>query len=273
MPGSSKRGIPDMRFINREVPIAEVAQSLDLRLDGNDKIHCWHPERHQHGDRTASVGIGKSNNTVKCFGFTCDSPPMGPIDLVMDVLRFTNPADAATWIAERFQVPLIPARQRLKGVDGPRYRVGLERGLGLLIRSGLWAGLSAPARAIAPVLLEYGEKDPSFAGTLRVQMAYRTMARHSGVQSHNAIRKGLVELGEIGYLELPTAALSRSFNRESATYVVTPNSDQLRELANAKARQRQQEIDAEIELRKRQRNERLRASRKSQGGPAPSLLY
>jgi len=68
-----------MRFINRELPILEVARALDLRLDGSSKIHCWHPERHQHGDRTASVGIRRSHNTVKCLG--CDFRPMGPIDM------------------------------------------------------------------------------------------------------------------------------------------------------------------------------------------------
>lgn len=73
--------IPDMRFINRKVPIAEVARALSLRLDGTGKIHCWHPDKHKNGDRTASVGIRISNNTVKCFG--CGSRPICPIDLVM----------------------------------------------------------------------------------------------------------------------------------------------------------------------------------------------
>src|ERR1035441_3158016 len=93
--------IPDMRFINRKVPIVQIARKLDLRLEGASMIHCWHPERHQHGHRTASVGIRISNNSVKCFG--CDSKPMGPIDLVIDVLGITA-ADAALWIAERFKV-------------------------------------------------------------------------------------------------------------------------------------------------------------------------
>ena len=85
-----------MRYINREVRIREVAHALDFKFDGRSKIHCWHPDRHKHGDRTASVGIRASNNTVKCFG--CVSKPMGPIDLVMDVLD-TAAADAALWIA------------------------------------------------------------------------------------------------------------------------------------------------------------------------------
>lgn len=253
-----KSGIPDMKYINRNVPIAEVARALDLRLDCASRIHCWHPERHEHGDRTASVGIRANNNTVKCFG--CDSKPMGPIDMVMDV-RGVGPADAALWIAEHFTVPSIPARKRLADADRRRDRAGYERGLGLLIRSGLWARLSAPAQAIAPVLLEFGEKDRPLDDTLRVKMAYRTLARYSGVQSHNAIRKGLVELADVGFLILPEGAATASLDRQTATYTVTPNSHQLWELAQTTSRQTQQEIDAEIELRKRQRNERLRSSR------------
>src|SRR5215475_6445176 len=103
-------GIPDMRYINRQIPIVDVARALELRLDGTNKIHCWHPERHKNGDRTASVGIRTINNTVKCFG--CDSRPMGPVDLVMDALQLAA-APAALWIADRFKVPTIPAGKRL----------------------------------------------------------------------------------------------------------------------------------------------------------------
>jgi hypothetical protein len=256
---SNQSGIPDMRYINRQIPIVKVASALDLRLDSVAKIHCWHPDRHKNGDRTASVGIRTSNNTVKCFG--CDSKPMGPIDLVMDVLALTSPADAALWVAKHFTVPSIPPRKRLTEADGRRDRVGYERGLGMLIRSGLWAKLSAPAQAIAAVLLEFGEKGGPLDEALRVQMAYRALARFSGVQSHNAIRKGLVELGEVGFLVLPSDAPSRSLNRQPATYIVTPNSRELWDLAQTTARQTQQEIAAEVELRRRQRAERLRSSR------------
>jgi hypothetical protein len=265
---SAGTGIPDMRFINREVAIADVARALDLRLDGASKLHCWHPERHQHGDRTASVGIRASNNTVKCFG--CNSKPIGPIDLVMDVLRMDSPADAALWIAARFTVPEIPKRKRREdGLD--RAPVGYERGLGLLIRSGLWARLSVPARLIAPVLLEFGEKIDAFGERLEVTMAYRTIARHSGLESHNAIRKGLVELSDAGFLILPPSSRGRSIERSSATYLVTPNSPDLWELAQTAARQAQKEIAAEVELRRRQRNERLRKSREKQ--PSSAALY
>ncbi len=265
---SRQKDIPDMRFINRQVSIVEVARALELRLDGLSKIHCWHPERHHNGDRTASVGIRASNNTVKCFG--CDSKPMGPIDLVMDVHGTAGPADAALWIAERFAVPTIPIRKRLTDALDRRYRVGYDRGLGLLIRSGLWARLSAPAQTIAAVLLEYGEKEHALNETLRVRMAYRSLARYSGVRSHNAIRKALLELNEVGFLRLQSTAPALSLNRQSATYIVTPNSDCLWELAQTAAEQTKQEIAAEVELRKRQRNERLRSKRAGSEHPVPA---
>lgn len=99
--------IPNMGYINRKIRITDVARKLDLRLDGSSRIHCWHPERHHNGDRTASVGIRTTNNTVKCFG--CGIGPIGPIDLVVDVLGMSSAADAALWIAARFPVPIIPA--------------------------------------------------------------------------------------------------------------------------------------------------------------------
>jgi hypothetical protein len=72
-------GLPDLKFINRKIRISEVARALDLRIGDNGNIHCWRLELHQNGDRSPSVGIRKTNNTVKCFG--CGIGPLGPVDL------------------------------------------------------------------------------------------------------------------------------------------------------------------------------------------------
>jgi hypothetical protein len=242
-----------------QVPIAKVAQALELRLDGTGKIHCWHPERHQHGDRTASVGIRASNNTVKCFG--CDSKPMGPIDFVMDVLELAA-ADAALWIAQRFEVPVIPAGKRLAEADRCRSQAGCERGLGLLVRSGLWGTLSAPAQSVAAVLWETCEKDEPTAHEFSIRISYAGISRYSGVRSPNAIRKALMELGEIGFLKFPEAGLRRTPARTAAKYIVTPNSDELYELAQAFSAQMLTEIAAARELRTRLRSEKTRAWRR-----------
>lgn len=243
-----------MRYINGQVPIAKVACALDLRLDGAGKIHCWHPDRHKNGDRTASVGIRAANNTVKCFA--CGSKPMGPIDFVMDALDLAA-ADAALWIAERFDVPEIPAGKRLTDVDRWRGQIGYELGLELLIRSGLFGTLSESARSIAPVLLAMSEKVTDQAFSIR--MSYAGISRYSGIRSPNAIHKALTELSEIGFLRLPEAGLRRGPERPASLYIVTPNSEELRELAHVFAAQRKTEVAAERELRGRLRSEKIRA--------------
>jgi hypothetical protein len=248
MPG----GIPDMRYINRQIRIFEVARALDLRTEGSTKIHCWHPGRHQHGDRTASVGIRTVNNTVKCF--VCDFNPMGPIDLVMDVLSI-SPGEAALWIADRFKVPLLP-RRRLSTPAAP-FRVGHERGLGLLIRSGLWGTLSQAARCVAPVLLEMASQDVSSEQELTLQISYAGISRYSGVRSHRAIRAALVDLAEIGFLRRLGAAQPRTPERSASRYFVTPGSNDLWDAANGFAAQFRSEIAAEKELRKRAREKRI----------------
>jgi hypothetical protein len=256
-PVLSGSGIPDMRYINREVRIREVARALDLKLDGPSKIHCWHPDRHKHGDRTASVGIRASNNTVKCFG--CDSKPLGPIDLVMDVLHIAA-ADAALWIATRFTVPSVPRRRPVPKPHAS-YRVGYENGIGLLVRSGLWGTLSEAARCIAPVLLEMAEKVSPASEEYTLQMSYVAISRFSGVRSPRAVRKALVELADIDFLRQPWANLQPHPDRSASSYIITPLSKELREAANAFAAQIRQEIAAEKELRKRAREQRIRLFR------------
>ena len=243
-----------MRYINGQIPIAKVACALDLRLDGARKIHCWHPDRHKNGDRTASVGIRGANNTVKCFG--CGSKPMGPIDFVMDVLDMAA-ADAALWIAERFDVPVIPAGKRLTDVDRWRGQVGYECGLELLIRSGLFGTLSEAARSIAPILLAMSEKATDQA--LSIRMSYAGISRYSGIRSPNAIRRALTELSEIGFLRLPEAGFRRCPERPASLYILTPNSDELHQLAQVFVAQKKTEVAAAGELRGRLRSEKIRA--------------
>jgi hypothetical protein len=96
---------------------------------------------------------------------------------------------------------------------------------------------------------------------LSLRISYVGIARFSGVRSHRAIRKALLELGEIGFLRMPCAGLRRSPERNSSSYVVTPLSDELWDAGNAFAAQLRQEIAAEKELRKRARDLRVRKLR------------
>ncbi len=243
-----------MRFINRNVPISDVARQLNLLLDGAAKIHCWHPGRHKNGDHTASVGIRTTNNTVKCFG--CGLGPIGPIDLVMDVQQLSA-ADSALWIAARFEVPTIPAGKRLEEPQRWRDRFGYDQGLGLLVKSGLWGTLSDAARSIAPVLMEMSKREKQTDQESEIQISYVGISRFSGIRSPNAIRKALVELQEVGFLRFIDENVRRSPTRRASRYVVTPNSEILVEHAHLFSAQIGSEIAAERELRERLRRQRI----------------
>ena len=232
--------VPDLRFINRRIPVSDVARALDLRLGGNGNIHCWRPEHHQNGDRTASVGIRKTNNTVKCFG--CDIGPLGVVDLVMVVLDMKNPGDAARWIAARFDVPEISVGEHVVDPGRRIFPYGRDGDLGALIHSGIWARLSPSARALAPVLLELAEQ---VDGMRVVTISFRAITRYSGVVSPNALSAALQELEQIHFLSIVAGRREPDSGpvRTASTYVLTPRSDELMELANANYKQIREEID------------------------------
>ena len=244
-------GLPDMRWINRELPILDVARQLDIRLGANGLVHCWHPERHSNGDRTASVGLRKRTNTVKCFGHSCGVGPLGPIDLVRDVRSLATPAEAAKWIAARFPVPQVPKGAHLTKTPARGRPAGMEGSIGLLVQSGLWGSLSAATRCIVPALVYFADWQPGTT-TAVLTMSYRGIQRYSGVASFSAISKAIRELEEIGWMRKASPEHIGPV-RNVNTYCLTPESDDLWELGNAMARQTRDEVEAERQLRKEAR--------------------
>lgn len=251
--------VPDLKFINRSVPILEVARALDLRIASSGLIHCWRPERHQHCDRTASVGIREANNTVKCFG--CDIGPLGPIDLVMAVLGLSGPGDAARWISARFDVPDLPPGRHLVQPERRIFQFGTESDFGFLVHSGLWAMLSPAARALAPVLLELCEYGPA-TQIRRIQISYIALGRYSGLSSPNAIAGALRELREIHWLStIPGLRTPGSAPvRGCSTYLLTPKSDKLLELAQTNSSRMRENIEVQRKLRAEARAKRKRSA-------------
>jgi hypothetical protein len=252
-------GVPDIGFINREISIADLARELDLKFGNDGNIHCWRPELHQSGDRTASVSIWRRTNKVKCFG--CDMGPLGPIDLVLSVLAISNPGDAARWIAERFYVPDLLRGRHLVQPERRTFPYGFESELGILIRSGLWPRLSSAARSLAPVLLEFADNEPG-KQILTVRMSYRAMMRYSGISSPNAIAEALRELAQIRWLTRMPGQREPGPGpvRGTSTYLLTPKSDELRELADANFKEMRDEIEIERKLRAEARAKRQKAA-------------
>ena len=253
-------GIPDAQFIREKVPVAEVASALDLEVFDNRMIRCWHPERHHNGDRTPSVGIYRRYNKVKCFGIACDGCVLGPIDLVMDVRECTL-TEAIRWIAQRFEIPLIPKGKHLLKPRDRVARYGHERPIELLFRSGLWARMSRPAQGLAVAFVELADES-YLKESWELTISYRALARYSGsgLKSDASISKGLHELEFMGWLrrKQPRSRESNSPIRETTTYVVTPYSDSVRELANATAADLRAAIDEERQMRAEKRAERTR---------------
>lgn len=233
---SQPKGIPDARFIRERIPIADLARELDLEVSGHGMIRCWHPERHEHGDRTPSVGVWKKFNRVKCFGNGCGIGPLGPIDLVIDVLELSC-AQAILWIAERFEVPTIATGKHLKDESRSVARYGFEDPLELLVHSGLWAELSPPAQRVAVVMINLADKQQG-REVWRLPISYRALRRYSRIGSDQSISRAVQELQVIGWLYVENRNVRASAGpwRETNCYVLTPFSDSVRELANAIAR-------------------------------------
>jgi CHC2 zinc finger len=112
--------LPSMNWLREQVPIRELIQMLGLKQRGK-YVHCWHPEKHNHGDRTPSVGIDVRRNKAHCFACGFDH---STIDLVMDVKGMTA-RQAALWLAsiwtsavqvqQKYQVS-----ERIKMIGGVR---------------------------------------------------------------------------------------------------------------------------------------------------------
>jgi hypothetical protein len=247
-------GIPDARWINRHLKIADVADARGCKASLG-KLHCWHPERHKNEDRTPSVGIKKTANRVKCFGCAGDSKYMSVIDLVMD-FPGVDVSQAIRWLAERYKIPQIPKGTHLKEPNRPRFEVGKEGPMEMLVRSGIWEVLSPPAHRIFPVLLCFAE----FDGKRRyvVMMSYLGMQRHSGIKSPNAAKAGFKCLRDCHLLEwAPVRGETQPF-LATAKYLLTPHADEFQELANAVAAEQRTAIEVEREYRKHARSERLK---------------
>lgn len=250
----SPNAIPDLKWVNRYLPMQEICASLDLRFGPGGMIHCWRPERHENGDRTPSVSIHKSTNRLLCFG--CGSKSLSVVDVVMDVLS-TDVAGAVRWLRDHFELKYISTGRHLKDSHAiPPYKIGYEQPIELLVKSGLWANLEPPTQRIVPVLLYFAERGKQ-PNTLEVRLSYRAIQRYSGVRSFETISKALRQLEEIGWLnKVSQRKPDVSPLREVNTYILTPHVDVVMELANATAAATRIAVAQERELRTKQRKMR-----------------
>jgi hypothetical protein len=211
---SERQTLPDMTFIRREIPIADVARELGIRVAGSNAAHCWRVGAHQNGDRTPSMGFNKRNR-ARCY--VCDAGAMSVIDLVI-AYKECSLKEATAWFCARWPVPTIAKNTKLarreRWATSP---VGYSSfPLEEFIRSGVWAALDDPARAILPVMFCFAER-----GT--VSVSYRGLARYSGLASSATVAKAFQQLKRIGILEALPRLAGSSF-REPSSYRFTLDS-------------------------------------------------
>jgi hypothetical protein len=217
-------------------------------MSGN-LMHCFRPENHQHGDRTASVGLNRKTNKGKCF--VCDNLPFSNVDLVEMVLGCTI-REAIEWIAARFKVPAIPKGKHLQSREQrePFSRVGLGGRLENIVRSGLWAYLHPSERAILGVLCELSESN-----TDSLQISYRGLMRFAGVRSYATVARVVKQFERICLLKVDRSVGGDGL-RNCNRYVLTLNHPVLHDLMASLYQQQHREIEAEREIRKDQRRRR-----------------
>ena len=186
---------PDLKFIRESVPIRDVAEQLGLRVVGN-MVHCWRPEKHQHADRTPSVGLNRRANRAKCF--VCDALQLSPIDLVKSVLGLDVRA-AVKWITSRYSVPAAPKGKHIEHPERwrERFRVGTGSAVEVLVRSGIWASLTPAERSLVAVLETFA--DPL---TREVTISYRGMMRYAGLRSQSTVSSALKRFRALSFLRV-----------------------------------------------------------------------
>jgi hypothetical protein len=189
---------------------------------------------------------------------------MSVISLVMDVLN-VDVAQAIRWLAERFDIPLIPKGKHLNEPHRPRGAVGNENPVELLVRSRIWAILSPPAQRIFPVLLSFAQKDDK--RRYMVEMSYLAIQRYSGLKSPNAVKGALACLRDYHLLEgIPVHGGTPPL-RPTGKYYLTPYGDEFQELANAVSAEQRTAIEIEREFRKQARSERCKKTENREGSP------
>ena len=232
--------MPDMRYIRREIPIADVARELGIRVSGRNAAHCWR-DGHQNGDRTPSMSFRR--NRARCH--VCDADSMSVIDLVIKFQEL-DPSrglkQATEWLCARWPVPTIAKSAKLSRPERwAASPVGISSfPLERFVRSGVWAALDDAGRAVLPALFCFTEKN-------EVCVSYRALARYAGKASDATIAKALQRLKQLGILE----ALPKMGNnfRDAGRYRFTLDSPKFQAAISEIHARLKLESGAERELR------------------------
>jgi len=194
------KAMPDMRFINRQVPILEVARELGLEVRGR-KATCPECKKKR---LTFSVKF----NRWRCWN--CD--PAGKRKTVIDLVMFFLNVDAfnaAAWIRKRWNVVgqvQVEQSENKHGLTKHVYRrvrpIPIpERdkpSLQAVVTSPGWREMALSARVVAITLLALARMDEKNSVTIN----RKGLSDLTGITDPNTLAKANRELQAIGLFEI-----------------------------------------------------------------------
>ena len=190
------------------------------------------------------------HNRVRCF--VCDDWEYSSIDLVQKV-KGLDTRGAINWIAARFPVRPIPKGRHLRKPDpfSSVFRCGLGGTLESVIRSGLWASLTAAEKAVLPALCGLSDQ-----ATDKLQISYRGIRRRAGINSDTTVARVLQRFERLHILRIHRARDGAL--RACNSYELTLDDPRLLQSMTELYESDLKEIEAEREIRQEHRNMRRR---------------
>jgi hypothetical protein len=192
--------MPDMKYINHEIPILEVARKLGLEVRGR-KATC--PEC-----KKKRLTFSVKYNCWRCWNCDTAGKRKTVIDLVMFILN-VDAFNAAAWISERWHVAgqvQIERSENRRGLTKHAYRRVRnipvpERdkpNMQAIVTSPGWRDMSLSARVVAVTLLALARMDARNSVTIdRKGQSYLT-----GITDPNTLAKANREVQAIGLFEI-----------------------------------------------------------------------
>jgi hypothetical protein len=192
--------MPDMKFINSQIPILEIARALGLEVRGR-KATCPECKKRR---LTFSVKL----NCWRCWN--CD--PAGKRKTVIDLVMFFLNVDAynaAAWINARWKVVSqvqVERSENQRRITKHVYRRVRQipvperdkPSLQAIVTSPGWRGMSLSARVVAVTLLALARMDARNSVTID----RKGLSDLTGITDPNTLAKANRELQAIGLFEI-----------------------------------------------------------------------
>jgi hypothetical protein len=190
------RALPDFKWINKEIPVLEVAQKLGLAVRGKKAI-C--PECGK-----ARLTFTTVHNGWKCWSCDASGKMHSAIDLVM-LYRNCSAYEAAKWIGENWRVGgrlQIEYSQNAHGRERhtyQRYRPihvpdRSKPSIQALVASPGWRNMPLSTRVIAVTLFAMAEPEDKHVASV----SRRALGTMAGVHKPTTIARAVRELEAIG---------------------------------------------------------------------------